>query len=173
VVYLAEGVEVSSDAQPVPAGTRVDVGPSDDDIGRALERLSKARIRIRDVTSTKPRAVRPRVEAIERAHLALSAAEQVLEGRPDDAPVQKTHALAEIAEVLALRREGYTTRDEYLADVAPGFDDPALEQRYFDAQSELTAAQANWDTVKIELVGGESGPTIDLTGHEPVIDTCR
>jgi hypothetical protein len=159
-----------SDAQPVPTGTRVESGPTDDDISRALDRLSKARIRIRDVTSTKPQAVRPRVEAIERAHLALSAASQALEGRPDDAAVQKTHALAEIAEVLALRREGYTTRNEYLAEVAPGFDDPALEQRYVDAQGELAAAQAHWDRVKIELVGGDSGPAIDLTGSEPVID---
>jgi hypothetical protein len=160
---------VSSDAQPVPSGTRIHVGPSDDDISRALDRLSKARIRIRDVTASKPRAVRPRVEAIERAHLAVSAAAQVLEGRPDDAAVQKTHALAEIAEVLALRREGYATRDEYLADVAPGFDDPALEQRLADAQAELAAAQANWDQLKRELVRGAEA-TIDLTGGDPVID---
>jgi hypothetical protein len=162
---------VSSDAKQVPSRTRVEVGPSDDDISRALDRLSKARIRVRDVASSKPKAVRPRLEAIERAHLAVSAAAQALEARPDDDAVQKTHALAEIAEVLALRREGYGTRDDYLADVAPGFSDPVLEQRYEAAQQELLAAQAHWDRVKVELVGGDGSPTIDLTGHEPVIDT--
>jgi hypothetical protein len=116
-----------------------------------------------------PKPTRTRVEAVERAYLAVQAAAQALEGRPDDPEVQKTHALAEIAEVLALRREGYRSRDQYLHDVAPTFDDPALEARHEAARGELSAAQAEWDALKAMLVQGEPQATLDLTGDQPVI----
>lgn len=154
-----------------PAGSvlRSGPGPSDADVQRALDRLSMARCRVRDLASS-IRPARTRVEAVERARRAVEAAARALELRPDDPQADKTHALAEITEVMALRAEGFRSRDDYLRAVTPSFDDPATESRYHDAVSELDGAQANWDRLKATLVDEDPVAVIDLTGPGPVID---
>lgn len=150
-------------------------GPTDDDVNRALDRLAKARVRLRDVNARVPVPTRSRVEAIERAHRAVSEAEAARVRHPGDPTADKTHALAEIAEVMALRREGFWSWADYEAQVAPTIDDPRLRDSLLEAESELAAAQAHWDEIKVGLIGGAadaagSDAVIDLTGDSPVID---
>jgi hypothetical protein len=156
--------------------SRSATGLTDDDIHRALDRLAKARVRLRDVTARVPVPSRSRVEAIERAHRAVADAAAVRDRRPDDPSADKTHALAEIAEVMALRREGFWSWRDYEAQVAPTVSDPRLREALLQAETELADAQANWDQVKVGIIAGsESAPdgdaVIDLTGDTPVIDT--
>lgn len=154
--------------------TRQAPEPTDEDVSRALDRLAKARVRLRDVNARIPAPTRSRVEAVERAHRAVLEAAAVRARRPDDPAADKTHALAEIAEVMALRREGFASWEDYEAQVAPRVDDPRLRQAMLEAEAELAAAQAHWDEVTRSLLAGGDDPTrdavIDLTGDTPVID---
>jgi hypothetical protein len=156
--------------------TRSAPGLTDDDIHRALDRLAKARVRLRDVTARVPVPSRTRIEAVERAHRAVADAAAARERRPDDPAADKTHALAEIAEVMALRREGFGSWSDYEAKVAPTVSDPRLREALLRAEAELAAAQANWDEVKVGIIAGSETDAggeavIDLTGDGPVIDT--
>ena len=80
----------------------------------------------------------------------------------------------EIAEVMALRREGFWSWDDYEAQVAPRVDDPHLRDALLEAEAELAAAQAHWDEIKVGLIGAAGATAtdavIDLTGDSPVID---
>jgi hypothetical protein len=178
------GFATTDDADPTPTmppqdvptptvATRPAVGPTDEDISRALDRLAKARVRLRDVTARVPVASTRRIEAIERAHRAVSEAATARARRADDPAADKTHALAEIAEVMALRREGFASFDDYQAQVAPTVSDPRLREALERAERELVAAQANWDEVKIGLLADvddpAGGPVLDLTGETPTI----
>lgn len=145
-------------------------GPSDAEISRALDRLTKARIRVRDVVSRTPRPTRSRLEAVERARRAVEEAAAALRARPDDPEVQKTHALAEIAEIMALRQEGFATSVDYDRAVRPDLDDPALEARRRVVEAELATAQAEWEQLKSAIVGDDA-TTLDLTADPPVIET--
>jgi hypothetical protein len=149
-------------------------GLTDEDISRALDRLAKARVRLRDVTARVPVASVRRVEAIERAHRAVVEAGSARARRAGDPEADKTHALAEIAEVMALRREGFASWEDYEAQVAPTVSDPRTREALRLAELELAAAQAHWDEVKVGLLGDgvgdqADGPVLDLTGETPTI----
>jgi hypothetical protein len=162
-------VNAESDA-PVP--TLPVAGVTDEDISRALDRLAKARIRLRDVTARVPVASRLRSESIERARRAVLQAQVEVERRAGDPAADKTHALAEIAEVMALRREGFATLADYEEQVAPQVRDAETHEALRRADHELAAAQAQWDEVKVAL-GDESdadGETVlDLTRDTPTV----
>lgn len=149
---------------------RGDATPSDVEVQRSLDRLSMARIRVRDVSALIEPG-RPRVEAVERAHRAVEAAARAVADHPDDPEADKTHALAEITEIMALRAEGFRNRDDYLRAVTPSSVDPRTEGRYRAAVAELHEAQAEWERLKNRLVDDGPGAVIDLTGPAPVIET--
>jgi hypothetical protein len=149
--------------------------PTEDDITRALDRLTKARIRLRDAAARVPAAGRRRIESIERAHRAVIEAAAAADRLPDEPEVAKTHALAEIAEIMALRREGFVLWADYEAAVSPPVTDPTVADALRRAEDEWGAAQAQWDAVKDRLVdrpagGAGAGPVLDLTRGDPVIE---
>lgn len=155
---------------PVP--TLPVAGATDEDISRALDRLAKARIRLRDVTARVPVASRSRNEAIERAHRAVLQAQVEVERRPGDPAADKTHALAEIAEVMALRREGFATLVDYEEQVAPQVRDAATRRALRLADQELAEAQTQWDAVKVALgddAGTDGETVLDLTSDRPTV----
>lgn len=162
-------------AEPQATVPTLPVGEvTDEDISRALDRLAKARIRLRDVTARVPVASRPRIEAVERAHRAVLQAQIEVGRRAGDPAADKTHALAEIAEIMALRREGFSTSAQYQDEVAPQVRDADTREALRRAEQELVAAQAHWDEVKVALVdsddGGADGETVlDLTVDTPTV----
>jgi hypothetical protein len=152
-----------------------EASPTEDDITRALDRLTKARIRLRDAAARVPAAGQRRIESIERAHRAVIEAAAAADRLPDEPEVVKTHALAEIAEIMALRREGFLVWADYDAAVSPPTADPAVADALRRAEEEWAAAQSQWDALKDRLVdrpagGSGGGPVLDLTRDEPVIE---
>lgn len=151
------------------------VGPSDKEVVAMLQRLASAQAMLLQAESASELA-RPgggragaRNDEIEEAHTNLLWAQAQLITAAKEQRAQKAVETARQREKQILKRYGYATFREYLAERTSV---PTTDIHLEVARTEYEAAQSNWDQLSSQMttmVVEASGATvvIDLTGDNP------
>lgn len=154
---------------------RAQAGPTDREVVALLQRLASARAQLLHAEQAAEQAA-PVVEQaaqrnpdVELAHTELLWAQAQLITAQRESRAQRTLEQAQTRERQALRRHGYTTFRDYLAERTSV---PTTDIHLEVARTEFASAQADWDAIQAEMAAARDDDTgstvvIDLTGDEP------
>ena len=150
------------------------VGPSDKEVVALLQRLASARAQLlqaehaADEAGPDAGSAAARNDEIEEAHTELLWAQAQFITAAKEQRAQKAVQAAKLKEKQVLRRSGFSSFRDYLtARTSVPTSDIHLEV----ARREFAAAQAEWDSISLEVAIAEdaASPTVvlDLTGDNP------
>jgi hypothetical protein len=149
-------------------------GPTDREVVALLQRLASARAQLLQAEQAAQQAppaasVGQRNPEVEGAHTELIWAKAQLITAQREGKAQRALEQAQARERQVLRRHGYATFRDYLAERTAT---PTTDVHLDVARKEFASAQADWDAIQHELAStreddATSTVVIDLTGDEP------
>ena len=150
-------------------------GPTDREVVALLQRLASARAQLLQAEQAAQQVVPAAVQSgqrnpeVEGAHTELIWAKAQLITAQREGKAQRVVEQAQARERQVLRRHGYATFRDYLAERTAT---PTTDVHLDVARKEFASAQADWDAIQHELANtreddATSTVVIDLTGDEP------